>query len=118
MKTFLVAIATLGLAATFANCDDVELLGMKAKEWKYFDGKAEPKGWEGPKFDDAKWKTGQAILGYGDPGLNTEISFGDNDNAKHLCAFFRRTIDVKNPKEFKAIIAKLICDDGCVVYLN
>lgn len=113
VSTLAVAICLTGI------CTADEFLTMKSKEWKYFDGKEDPgKEWMKPKFDDSKWKEGQAILGYGDEDQSTKLSFGDDEANKRLCAFFRKTIEIEDPNAFKVIIAKIICDDGAVVYLN
>ena len=48
-------------------------------EWKYNDSGADlGTTWWGIGFDDSDWSTGKAPLGYGDPGIGTEISFGEN----------------------------------------
>ena len=54
---------------------------------------------------------------YGDDDIKQTISFGDDENDKHICAFFRRTVEA-DPKSAKKFVGKLICDDGCVAYVN
>ncbi len=59
-------------------------------EWRYLDdGSQPPATWTSAAFDDHQWKAGRAPLGYGEPNIATEISFGGNPNAKHLAAYFR-----------------------------
>ena len=102
----------------FASAGE-KYLEMGAKQWRYLEtAKAPAKDWFGVKFDDSKWKTGQAPLGYGDDDIQQEISFGDDEDNKRTCAFFRRAVEIKDPKAFKMMLGKLICDDGCVVYVN
>ena len=107
---------------TVAVCQitaEERILKMGAKEWKYLDTAEGPaKEWYKADFDDSKWKSGQAPLGYGDDDIKQTISFGDNEAEKNICAFFRRTIEVDDPKAAKKVVGKLICDDGCAVYVN
>ena len=94
------------------------ILEMGAKEWKYLDTDEGPaKGWQRADFDDSQWKSGQAPLGYGDGDIKQTISFGADEGNKNLCAFFRRNVEA-GPASVKKVVGKLICDDGCVVYLN
>ena len=95
------------------------VLKMESKDWKYLDtGKDPGQDWTKSEFDDSQWKSGQAPLGYGDDDIKQKISFGEDEENKHLCAFFRRTIDVKDPTSAKQFRIRLICDDGCAIYLN
>ena len=115
--TFLSALLVCVLLTSITVSE--ELLPLKAKDWKYYDGEEDPgKDWMKADFDDSKWKSGQAIFGYGDDDEKTKISFGDDKDNKRTCAFFRRVVDVEDPNSFKGIIAKLVCDDGAVVYIN
>ena len=92
---------------------------MGANEWKYLDtADGLAKEWHKADFDDSQWKSGQAPLGYGDEDLKQTISFGDDEGDKNICAFFRRTVEVEDPTAAKKIMGKLICDDGCAVYVN
>ncbi len=72
---------------------------MGAKEWKYLDTAEGPgKDWHKADFDDSQWKSGQAPLGYGDEHIKQTISFGDDEEDKNICAFFRRTVEMEDPK--------------------
>ena len=85
-------------------------------EWKYLDTADGPaKDWHKADFDDSQWKSGQAPLGYGDEHIKQTISFGDDEEDKNICSFFRRTVEVEDPKAAKKFVGKLNCDDGCVV---
>ena len=91
--------------------------------WKYHDG-GEDLGtdWRRHKFDDAGWKSGKAELGYGDADEgrpeSTVLSFGDDASNKHPCYYFRREISIEKGAGWKFVLAEVIADDGCVVYLN
>ena len=116
-------ITLLSLAIVlFAVCQtataEQKPLEKGAKEWKYLDTAEGPgKDWHKVDFDDSEWKSGQAPLGYGDEDIKQIISYGDDEDNKHICAFFRRTVEA-DPKSAKKFVGKLICDDGCVVYVN
>jgi hypothetical protein len=57
-------------------------------------------------------------LGYGDPGLNTTISFGNDPKKKHITTYFRSTFHVENVEGFGKLVLLIRSDDGIVVYLN
>ena len=116
------SVICMGLAmfavASSASAEE-KLLELGAKEWKYLDTGDDPgNDWNKAEFDDSKWKSGQALLGFGDDDIKQTISFGDDDENKRTCTFFRRTVEVKDPSSAKKFLGKLICDDGCVVYVN
>jgi hypothetical protein len=109
-------VASVGFLPS-ASAD--KILEMGAKDWKYQDdAEGLPENWHSPELDDSKWKVGQAPLGYGDDDIEQEISFGDDEQNKRPVAFFRRTVEIEDPSAFKIVLGKLICDDGCVVYVN
>ena len=92
-------ITLLSLAIVlFAVCQtaaaEQKTLEKGAKEWKYLDTAEGPgKDWHMVDFDDSEWKSGQAPLGYGDEDIKQIISYGDDEDNKHICAFFRRTVE-------------------------
>lgn len=93
--------------------------GGEKTTWKYLDtGTAPGDTWTTPQFDDSQWKAGPAPLGYGQPRLNTQISFGPNPDAKHLTAYFRTTFHVDAKDKLEKLALHLRRDDGAIVYLN
>lgn len=42
------------------------------------------------RLDDRSWKSGDAALGSGTPGLATTVGFGRSDTAKHVTTYFRQ----------------------------
>lgn len=113
----------LSLAALSGNLSAKETLLAKGGKtaWKYLDdGSAPAATWAGSKFDDTKWKAGKAPLGYGEPNLGTEVSFGKDASRKHLATYFRTTFKAgkKEDLDFKQVIVALRRDDGAAVYLN
>jgi hypothetical protein len=113
----------LGWAAFGGAVSAKEVLLPKGgkTEWKYLDdGSSPPANWADPKFDDAKWKTGKAPLGYGEPNLGTEVSYGEDSAKKHLTTYFRTTFKVgkKEDLNFEQVVIALQRDDGAAVFLN
>lgn len=89
-------------------------------EWRYLDDGAQPHAtWTSADFDDGLWKQGRSPLGFGEPDVSTEIGFGDNAQAKHLAAYFRRSFDfAEDPARLRQLVVEMRIDDGVVVYLN
>ena len=95
------------------------VMEMAAKDWRYFDlAEPPPENWSTADFDDSKWNSGQAPLGYGDDHIKQKLSYGDDESNKHTCAYLRKNIAIDDPASVKKFVAKFTCDDGCVVYVN
>ncbi len=63
-------------------------------EWRYLDdGTQSDATWTSADFDDTRWKQGRGPLGFGEPEVATKIGFGEDAQAKHLAAHFRRSFD-------------------------
>jgi len=87
--------------------------------WKFYDAtSAPPAAWHQPGFDDSVWKSGPAQLGYGDGDENTQLSFGGNSGNKTPSYYFRTTFSVADPSQYTGLLARLVADDGAVVYIN
>lgn len=87
--------------------------------WKYRDdGSDLGTSWRSPAFNDTSWATGAAILGYGDPGQATTVSYGPDAANKYITTYFRRSFSVATPSLYGALTLRLVRDDGAVVYLN
>ena len=103
---------------TFDGTEAVALIPLGAN-WKYFDGDRAPApGWQGAGYDDSAWATGDAPLGYGDPFIETEISFGPSSSAKYPTAYFRGEFVYDGSLPAISAQMNLQRDDGAVVYLN
>lgn len=100
-----------------ADIDNIQLVGSKAT-WKYLDDGSSPEGWNALDFNDAKWKSGSAQLGYGDGDEITEISFGPDAKDKYPTTYFRKTFSMDNPEDTIKLTLRLLRDDGAVVYIN
>lgn len=95
-------------------------LVVLGSDWRYFDqGQAPDSGWQSAAFDDSAWGTGAAPLGYDNKGYaKTIVSFGPDANNKYPTTYFRKTFEVADTKDILELDAKLVRDDGAVVYLN
>jgi hypothetical protein len=90
--------------------------------WKYFDTGANPvTAWRSNLFNDASWRSGPAMLGYGDANgtfPRTTNSFGPNANNKFITTYYRHSFPAANLSEFSSLTLRVQRDDGAIVYLN
>ena len=90
-------------------------------EWRFLalgEGETPPQGWETADFDDATWRSGKAPLGFGEPGLATDLRAGRGSGSPIVSAQFRHRFTVTSVSESRPSLLRLRCDDGAVVYLN
>jgi hypothetical protein len=80
--------------------------------WNYLDEGEPGAGWREAGFDDPKWKSGKAPLGFGETRLGTQFQ------KKPLTAWFRREFDAPELKAGEGLVILLCMDDGAIVYLN
>lgn len=97
-----------------------ETLIQRGDEWKYLDdGSDQGTSWTEVDFDDSSWSAGSAKFGYGDDNETTTISFGNNEDNKHITTYFRKEIIVDDISAYTGTISiELLRDDGASVYLN
>jgi hypothetical protein len=74
------------------------------------------KGYRQPAYDDSKWKTGRAELGFGDDP-ETTIDGGPRGR-RRITSYYRRAFDVADPSLLRDLMLHLKRDDGAIVYLN
>ncbi|MCP5534672.1 MAG: lamin tail domain-containing protein [Akkermansiaceae bacterium] len=87
--------------------------------WKYLDdGSDQSTQWRARTFDDSGWASGASQLGYGDGDEQTQLGYGGNSNNKYITTYFRHTFNVADPARFHGLSARMLADDGAVVYLN
>ncbi|MDR0232150.1 MAG: CotH kinase family protein [Dysgonamonadaceae bacterium] len=91
--------------------------------WRYWDKEGLPAtNWNSPSYDDSAWKTGDAPLGYANPGaypeINTTIGYGGNPNNKYPTAYFRKTITLNNLNDLSDFRINCYVDDGAAMYVN
>jgi hypothetical protein len=90
--------------------------------WRLDTGVDPEATWRDVGFDDSAWGSGPAELGYGDDVEGrpeaTVIEFGSDPRRKHITYYFRHTFVVTNRDLIQQLEARLLRDDGAVVYLN
>ena len=88
--------------------------------WRYYDnGDVADNSWNTVGYDDASWNTGAAPLGYTMDGVTTTVSYGDDDQMKHLTTYFRKTLNLgAAPTSNDAFQLNYWLDDGCIVWVN
>jgi hypothetical protein len=87
--------------------------------WKYLDSSEEPEAnWSDADYDDAQWREGQALLGYGDHDIRTTVPFGGNVQNKRPVTFFRKLFQLRDRNRYRRYVGRVCCDDGAVVYVN
>ncbi len=87
--------------------------------WKYWDkGPGIAASWKDSAFDDSSWPSGKSKLGYGEGNEATTIGFGPDSANKYVTTFFRSKFTVARAADVKAVTARLVRDDGAVIYLN
>lgn len=116
MKATLSTIALLFSLAAFTQ--PLVLINQGAN-WKYLDdGSDQGTAWTQTSFDDSQWSFGPAKLGYGDPGNQTVVSFGNDPNNKYITTYFRHEFNVTSASTIDLLEMEILYDDGAVVYLN
>ena len=94
-------------------------IAKKASGWRYLDTGLDPGStWTEPTFDDRTWKTGAAILGYGQGNESTVLKFGPDSNNKYPSYYFRKSFVVKDPLTYTNYSVEVLRDDGVILYLN
>jgi hypothetical protein len=90
--------------------------------WKYNDTGANlGTAWRMPGYNDSAWPSGRAELGYGDLAEGrpeVTVLCCSNAASKFITYYFRRIFTVAAPTLFTNLNARLLRDDGAVVYLN
>lgn len=97
---------------------EVQIIVQSNAVWKYLDtGVDLGTGWVATNFNDSGWASG--------PGqLSTEtvtrplVGYGLDSSNKFVTTFFRHTFEVANASAYTNITARMLRDDGVVVYLN
>lgn len=101
------------------NDSSIKVLVPAGAVWKYRDnGSNQGTAWRTLSFDDSRWKSGPAELGYGDGDENTTVRYGPDPNHKYITTYFRRAFQVSNAAAITALKLRLLKDDGAIVYLN
>lgn len=117
----LVVVAAMAVLASWSAAVAETILvpfGPKT-QWRYLDdGSDQGTAWRAPGFDDQAWRSGAAPFGYGDPGIETQVSFGRNPKQKHITTYFRHHFELGAADGFPQLILRIRSDDGIVAYIN
>lgn len=96
-----------------------EVLVSAGSSWRYLDdGSDQGIAWRALAFDDAAWAAGAAQLGYGDGDEITQINGFNASDETIATTYFRRSFTVSDPSLFDRLTARILRDDGAIVYLN
>ena len=91
----------------------------RTDNWKYYDKGEAASGWKNANFDDSRWTSGYAPLGYAMSGISTTIGYGPNANQKYITTYFRKNIILNSaPTAKDAFMLDYEVDDGFVIYVN
>src|SRR5262245_34474345 len=91
-----------------------DLVGLgRGSTWKYLDTGSAPTGWSQVGFDDSRWKSGPAPLGYGTTRLNAEVRPA-GPGPKPTTAWFRREFIAPTATPGERIVLLLCVDDAAV----
>lgn len=84
--------------------------------WRFLaDGSDQGAAWRDPVFDDSGWSNGVAKLGFGGDGEVTSIGSATNG---FVTFYFRHNFVDPGTNAYTQLQARLLRDDGAVVYLN
>ncbi len=82
--------------------------------WRFHDATNDPgPAWRDAAFNDSPWKRGFAQFGFGD-GDETSLVTSNGQ----VTTYFRRAFTVVDASKFLSLTARLLRDDGAVVWLN
>ncbi|MFI7743536.1 fibrinogen-like YCDxxxxGGGW domain-containing protein [Kocuria rhizosphaericola] len=96
---------------------DPDALVAEGATWKYHHDRANPpaRGWASTDFDDASWKQGSAVLGWGGDQVKTTLVA---DGTRPLTTYFRRSVQVADASTVEKLTLTTRADDGIAVYVN
>jgi secreted PhoX family phosphatase len=118
MKKIILALKFIFLFHISAFAQDTLL--NAGSLWKYNDlGANLGNSWKDNNYSDASWLQGNAPLGYGIANLNTTLSFGPSSTNKFTTTYFRKWVNITNPRDlYSKIQFNVRRDDGVIIYVN
>ena len=100
-----------------ASEQEVALIEPDA-QWRFSDQAGVPAAnWVALDFLDSAWTQGVAPIGFGTLG-EQNVAPVTTYSTSRTTVYFRKTFSVAEPSAFSEIRARLLVDDGAVVYLN
>ena len=96
-----------------------EVLIPFGDEWKYEDsGRDLGTAWREADYDDSAWKTGRAVLGYGEDYITTKVSFGPDPENKIPTCYFRKNFKTRDLERIRYLRLSIRFDDSFALYVN
>ena len=97
--------------------EEPDALVAEGATWRYHHDRANPPAgdWAGTAFDDAAWKQGSAVLGWGDASVKTTLVA---DGTRPLTTYYRRSLDVADASKYGKLTLTTRADDAVAVYVN
>lgn len=95
-----------------------KIVGVKrGSAWKFHDNSRDVDGdWNSPEYDDQKWLTGRAALGFGDAALTiTNMALGEK---RQIANYYRHSFTVDDLAFYDRPRLHVMNTDGAVVYIN
>jgi len=110
---FMVAVPPLGAQEYLIGPDSIWLVTKGTR--------AQPPSWKDIDFKTtAAWFEGLAPIGYGEPGIRTELDDmrQQGGNPGYVSIFLRAEFAVQDPFPIQKMVLHVVYDDGFVAYLN
>jgi hypothetical protein len=110
----------VAIAVALSASADATTLIAKNSSWKYSAGPTDlGDEWRDPSYDDSAWPSGPGPLGYGEPYIQTMISFGPDSSMKYRTTYFRQMFHLgEKTANIMSLTLAANYDDGFVAYLN
>jgi len=104
----------------------IDILLPAGSDWLWLDDGSDQHGpddgpawYAHPDYDPSAWNgPAPAKFGYGDHDEATTVDYGPDSRNKYITTYFRTTFDVTDPSQYESLTARVLRDDGVVVYLN
>jgi hypothetical protein len=106
-----------------ASAEDV-LYIPRGSEWKFLPGTQEASApdaaaWRQAAFDDGAWSSARAPIGYGDPGLGTDLAaLQPPMRNTYGSLYLRRAFEVADASKVVELQVRASFDDGFVMWVN
>ncbi len=118
------AVVTDTAGQTGTNAVSVQIVRMlpltissAGAVWRYLDNAVDQgTAWRSNTFSDAGWRSGRAMLGFGD--ANGQWPVTTIASNRQWTAYFRREFYLPSAAQVQSLTVRLLRDDGAVVYLN
>ena len=104
---------------------DLAVYSAFTSEWKILPGLMEasspdPTAWRLHEFDDSAWSTALGPIGYGNtPPYGTDLSTADPPmQGNYSSVFLRHAFEVPDRRRVAEFRARVIYDDGLLIWIN